>query len=441
MDNIAITEPGADAALPAARRPSMLALLRRPLLPEDRRAAWASALVMLPQAISFSVLAGLPPEMGIYSSVLPVIVASLLGPSAQLLSGPNTAVAVMISVALLPLGVPGSDDYLALATMLTVMVGLVQVVAALSGVGRLLALLPRFTSAGLNIGIGLIMLSCQIAPALGLLNSRAFPSWEAGWVYAQRWADVNPWALVVTAVTILAAQLSGRLFRTRVSPLVVAMLFGMLVGWALDLGVGAEATGLERIGHLHLQFELLQWPGFHADELYVIKQLALSAVGIALVGSLQSIIILQATYPGADHRDCRRELLAQAASNLTASVSGGFACSGSFNRTAAHVEAGAVTRKAAVLSSLILLVFAFVAAPVFAYMPRAAIAGTLMLVGWGMVRSGWRSALREAPTGRNAALFLGLAVPLAGIEATLGLAILLAVLLPVIKFSHRPQPS
>lgn len=428
------------AGAPAPPQPwwrRVLAALRTPLLAADRRAGWASALVMLPQAISFAVLAGLPPEMGIYSSVLPVMVASLIGPSALLLSGPNTAVAVMLGTALIPLGVPGSDDYLVLAATLTAMVGLVQLVGALGGVGRLLALLPRFTSSGLNLGIGLVMLSCQIAPAMGLLNSRAFPPWLSGWVYAQRWEEASPWALLVTFVTILAAQLWARLVKGKASPLVVAMVAGMLAGWALDLGLGFDAAGLERIGYLHLRLDGVQWPDFQTDELYVIKQLALSAIGIALVGSLQSIIILQSTCPGAGPHECRRELLAQAASNLAASGSGGFACSGSFNRTAAHIEAGAVTRKAAILSSLILLAVALVAAPLFATIPRAAIAGTLMLVGWGMVRSGWKSAMREPRGARNAALFLGVSVPFVGIETTLWLAIGLAVALRLFQPTER----
>jgi SulP family sulfate permease len=428
----------APVALPASAQRRLRAALRWRPRPEDLRAGWVSALVMLPQAIAFAVLAGLPPEMGIYSSVIPVIVASLLGPSALLLSGPNTAVAVMLGMALLPLGAPGSHEYLVFAATLTAMVGLAQVAAALGGVGRLLALLPHYTSAGLNMGIGLIMLSCQVAPAMGLLASRETPSWLAPLVYAQRWAETNPWALGVTVAAIAAGKLFERLRKPWMPSLVAAMLAGALAGWLLDLAVGMQVTQLDRIGHLHLQLDVIQWPSFRADELYVLKQLALSAIGIALVGSLQSIIILQSTSPGADHRACRRELLAQAGSNLSASVCGGFACSGSFNRTAAHIDAGAATRVAAVLSALMLLALALLAAPAFAHISRAAIAGTLALVGWSMLRSGWRSAGRGTRSSRCAALFLGLCVPFAGIETALLAALLFTVAQPILTRSRLP---
>lgn len=432
----------APAAPVRAKEPGRLAAaLRWRPRTEDLRAGWVSALIMLPQAIAFAVLAGLPPEMGLYSALIPVVVASLLGPSALLLSGPNTAVAVMLGVALLPLGAPGSREYLVYAATLTAMVGLAQVGAALGGVGRLLALLPRFTSVGLNLGIGLIMLTCQIGPAMGLLASRDTPSFLAPWVYAQRWADANPWALAVTFITIAAGLVFERIRKPWLPSLVAAMLFGALAGWSMDWWVGREAVHLERIGHLHLTLDVVQWPAFPADELYVLKQLALSAISIALVASLQSVIILQSTKPGADHRDCRRELLAQAGSNLSASVCGGFACSGSFNRTAAHIDAGAVTRTAAVASSLILLVLALLAAPAFASMSRPAIAGTLAVVGWSMVRSGWRHARQARGLPRYAAVCLGLSVLIAGVEAALVLTLIFTILETLLQRTRQADAT
>ncbi len=440
-----LTAPPVASGLPASAPPHMRPIAAPRTTPgayggwcwrphsADWRAGWVSALVMLPQAIAFAVLAGLPPEMGIYSSIVPVIVAALLGPSALLLSGPNTAVAVMLGIALLPLGAPGSHNYLVFAATLTAMVGIVQVVLAFGGIGRLLAQLPRFTAAGLNMGIGLIMLSCQIGPAMGLLASRDTPSWLGPVVYAQRWAEANPWALGVTITAIVGGLLFERWRKSWIPSLVAAMLFGGLAGLGLDLTLGLDATRLDRVGHLHLHLDIIQWPSFKADELYVLKQLALSAVTIALVGALQSVIILQSTQPGADAGDCRRELLAQAGSNLSASVCGGFACSGSFNRTAAHIDAGAVTRKAAVISSVLLLVLALVAAPAFAYLTRAAIAGTLALVGWSMLRSGWRQASRSDSRSRWAALVLALAVPFAGIESALLLAVVFTVARPLLR--------
>lgn len=407
-------------------------------LPGDMRAAWVSALIMLPQAIAFAVLAGLPPEMGIYSSIVPVIVASLLGASPRLLSGPNTAVAMMIGPALAPLAVPGSNEYIAYAAVLTLLVGVAQFVGALGGIGRILEQLPRFTSTGLSLGIGLVMLTCQIAPALGLMSSPNLPSWLAPWVFAERWHEVNPWAVLVTGVTIATGQLFAWLRKPWMPGLIAALLAGAASGWVLDLCVGMSAVHLDRLGHLQLEFPAPVLPIAHIDDFYAWKQLAASAIGIAVVASLQSVLILRSLAVDAGHRVCRRELLAQAAANLCASVFSGFACSGSFNRTASHVDAGAVTRAAVIMSSLILLGIGLLAAPVYAYVPRAAIAGALALVGWSMVRSGWKSACADKGFARAATLALGVSVPFIGMQTALMLALVLAVLQLLL---HPPRQS
>ncbi|WP_185732389.1 SulP family inorganic anion transporter [Burkholderia sp. Bp8963] len=408
--------------------------------PGDIRAAWVSALIMLPQAIAFAVMAGLPPEMGIYSSVIPVVVAAVLGPSPRLLSGPNTAVAIMLGAALGPLGVPGSVEYVTYAAALSALVGLLQLAAALGGIGRLLSCLPRFTSTGLSMGIGIAMMSCQAAPALGLLPPPGIPAWIGPWLDAQRWSAINPYAVVVTVVTIAAGQIFTR-WSTRWMPgLVAAMLFGAATGWTLDLLLGPTTVHLERIGHLslHLGRVPFQLPSVSIEDFYVIKQLGVSAVGIAIVASLQSVLILRSLEPDGGSRQCRRELAAQAAANLAAATCGGFACSGSFNRTASHVEAGARTRAAAVLSSLILLGISLVAAPVYAYLSRPAIAGVLVLVGWSMVRSGWKAVRADHGFARWATLALALSVYVVGVQAALALALILAA---VPTFFQSPAPS
>jgi len=187
-------------AEPTGRR--LLAHLRAKLRAGDLRAAWVSSIVMLPQAVAFAVIAGLPPEMGIYASVVPVMVAALLGASTRLLSGPNTAVSVMVGAALLPLAAPGSSDYLALAAALTVLVGVMQLLAAACGAGRLLGLLPPFVCNGLTAGIGIVMISSQLAPAAGMLPVADSSPWLAVWSAGLNAGAANPCAIALSATTV-----------------------------------------------------------------------------------------------------------------------------------------------------------------------------------------------------------------------------------------------
>lgn len=407
--------------------------------PGDLRAAWVSSIVMVPQAVAFAVIAGLPPEMGLYASVVPVIVAALLGASARLLSGPNTAVSVMIGAALLPLAAPGGCDYLALVAVLTAMVGIVQLVAAACGAGTLLALLPPFVSHGLTAGIGFVMIGSQLAPATGLLSLPEASPWISAWSVAINHAAMNPYAIAVCVSALLLGHLCGRFKVPGLPPLVAAMVGGSLVAWLLDVLFGAAVVDVDRIGHL--QVLLMPWsvPALRFHEWFVIKQLVYSAVAIAVVGGLQTVMISRAVCAD-DPRlgNPRREVFAQGMANLSAAFTGGFAGSGSFNRTAAHVKAGAQTRLAGVMSSIFLLAMAWIAGPLFAYIALPAVAGTIALIGWGMLRSGLLGFWPDRGFPRAAALGAVVSALVVGVEASLTLVTLLGFLSLVL--AHRRSP-
>jgi len=357
-------------------------------LHDDMRAGWVSALVMLPQAVILAALAGMPPEAGVYASVFPVIVAALLGASRRLLSGPNTAVAVMTAAALAPLATPASTEYVALALSLSAMVGLLQIAGGASGLGRLLDAMPEFVVRGVTIGVGLVIVACQSTVVMGVLSIPGEAPWLTLWHAAAAFDRLNPCAVLAALVSVAAGVTVGR-YRTRfLTPLVAALAAGTLCALLLDLALGSDAVNLERLGHLSISLLPLSLPAFAADELYVLKQLLVSAVAIAVIGALQTVIIAR-SIAGLDGQPANpgRELVAQGAANVAAALTSGFAGSGSFNRSAAHVSAGAKTPLAAVLSAIMMLAMVVVAEPVLAYVPTAAMAGTLLLVGWGLLRS------------------------------------------------------
>jgi len=356
------------------------------------------------------------------------MVASLLGASTRLLSGPNTAVSVMIGAALLPLAAPGSSDYLALAAALTVLVGVMQLLAAACGAGRLLGLLPPFVCNGLTAGIGIVMISSQLAPAAGMLPVADSSPWLAVWSAGLNAGAANPCAIAVALATVAAGCLAERLKRRAVPPLVAAMFAGTLVAWLIDLLVGPAVANIDRVGQL--QVLLLPWsvPTIHWDAWYELKQLVHSAAAISVVGGLQTVMIARTLCGAGSDCNPRRELMAQGVANLSASLTGGFAGSGSFNRTAAHVKAGAETPWAAVLCSLLLLLQAWLAGPVFAHVAAPAVAGTIALIGWGMLRSGVATLRRDRGLPRIAALLTVVSAVATGVEPALALASVLGIL-------------
>jgi sulfate permease, SulP family len=363
-------------------------LTQREGVAEDVRAGWESALVMLPQAVILATLAGMPPEAGVYASVFPVIVAALLGASRTLLSGPNTAVAVMTAAALMPLATPASAEYVSLALTLAAMVGLMQLACGAGRLGRLLEAMPDFVVQGVTLGIGLVIIFTQCTAVLGVLSVPGEAPWLYLWHALAALDRLNLYAVLVALVSVVTGVLVRRRRVRFLTPLVAALASGTVCAVLCDLVLGADAINLERLGHMTIQLLPLSFPVFAWEELYVLKQLLQSALAIAVIGALQTVIIARSiSKTDGQSDDPSRELVAQGAANVVASLTSGFAGSGSFNRSAAHVAAGARTPLAAVCSALMLFAVVAVAAPLLAYVPVAAMAGTLLLVGWGLFRS------------------------------------------------------
>jgi SulP family sulfate permease len=159
-----------------------------------------------------------------------------------------------------------------------------------------------------------------------------------------------------------------------------------------------------------------------------------------VVGGLQTVMISRAVCED-DPRlgNPRREVFAQGMANLSAAFTGGFAGSGSFNRTAAHVKAGAQTRLAGVMSSVFLLAMAWIAGPLFAYIALPAVAGTIALIGWGMLRSGLLGFWPDRGFPRAAALGAVVSALVVGVESSLTLVTLLGFLSLVL--AHRRTPA
>lgn len=382
----------------------------------DWRAGCVSAFVMLPQAVVLATLAGMPPEMGIYASVFPVIVAALFGSSPRLLSGPNTAVALMLTAALTPFATPLSSHYIVMALTLTAMVGLAQLLGAALRLGRLFDAMPNTIVHGVTFGVGLVIVITQLPVMLGILPVHGEAPWVSLWHAIAGTSRLNPYAVAVTVFSIVAALTICRR-HLRGALLLVALVAGTALAYAIDGYSGVETTNLERVGYMTLSLLPVSFPEFSWDQTYVLKQLVVSAVAIAVIGALQTVIIARSISSDGTTTDPNRELLAQGLSNTVASLTSGFAGSGSFNRSAAHVHAGARTPWAAVLSAIILFALVLGAGRLFAYVPVAAMAGALMLVGWGLLRSTPLKALgARNKSSMWATLAVGTMVVTAGLE-------------------------
>lgn len=330
----------------------------------DLIAGLLGALLVLPQGVAFARLAGLPPEYGIYTAIVPCIVAALFGSSRHVMSGPTNANSLALFAMLSPLALPGSPDYLRLVLTATFMVGVMQFLIARFRLGSL----ANFISPSVLLGF--------MSGAACLIGYRAvLDLWElarSGGVLATGEPLV---ALVTVATTLVVVR-----YRRRWP----AMLLGLAAGYALGEGWQMQTDQrIERLGALTSAIPPLSMPDLSPATLAQLSGIALSLTIVALG---QSISIAKALAErSGQHIDVNREFFGQGLSNIAGSFFSSYLSCGSLNRSLPNLEVGARTPLAAVFSSVLLLLLVLAGADLLAGIPMSAISALLLYVAWSLI--------------------------------------------------------
>jgi SulP family sulfate permease len=371
-----------------------------------------AALLTLPQAIALAALAGMPVEHGLYLSLLPALAATLLGRSPLALSGPNTAASILLYASASALATPGSPAYVNQVLLTTLFAGGFQLAFYLLRAGKLFLDLPASVAQGIVGGTGILILSQQVGPLLGVPISGRGPIEAIG--QALFYDAKNLWPLAVGGAAVAAGWLARRRRLGRYS-LLIALATGWLAAEACDVAAGSATTGLDRLGRVSLSLDFLAAPSVDWTELVSLFAAINDGLAVAAVGALQAAIMartcaLMTGRPLAVNRD----ILGQSAMNLIAAFTSGLAGATSFNRTLANLEAGARGRAASVICVLLLCLALGLGQDYLARIPLAAVAGVLVLVGLSLVGSlrsiklSHRRDTFELIATVGAAVFLGL---------------------------------
>jgi len=349
-------------------------------LRDELGVALTGALIAIPQAIALAALAGLPPQAGIYASILPVVVAMLWGSSWHLVSGPNTAVSLMLAASVAPLAAAGAD-YMQMILLLTVMVGGLQLLVGLLRLGSALDFVSNTVIIAVTHAVALILLLSSLLSTTGLQTDSGAAFFSKLWLLATRVSESNTTTLALGALTVGIGLLARQWFARHA--LIIALIAGSLAAWALLRYAGAE--GIPLLGPVPLSFSPWSMPPVGLHTLPLAVDLMDSAVAIAFVGLMQSVVISRSlAIKSGQLINPNRECVGQGMANLSASLVSAFAGSGSFNRSASHLQLGARTPYALVYSVVLLLLLVVFARPLLEHIPRAVIAALLFLVGLGL---------------------------------------------------------
>lgn len=349
----------------------------------DLLAGLSVTLVGIPQCLALALVAGLPPIYGLATAAVPGFVAALAGRSAQVVTGPTNTTGLLVLGALTPmLGANGllRPEGLAVLATLTLLAGLLRLVAAYLGGATLVRFLPDSVLVGFTAGAGILIGAMQLDEALGLPPVRGSSLLGEAQGIAESIGSGTSYspAACLVAVLVAAAVIAGRAW---FNPIPVSLI--ALVGTSLLVSFGLAPAGsiplIRDRAQMASGWPIGAWPDL---SLGTLEQLFVPACAIVLLGTMELAISARAR--GA-RPDMRREILAQGLGNLVGAFTSAFPASASLTRSSLLRQEGARTRLAAAASALFVIPVALYGADLVGAVPQAALAGVLWATAFRMI--------------------------------------------------------
>jgi SulP family sulfate permease len=364
-----------------------LPMLDRKTIQVDIVAGIVAGVLILPQAVALATLAGMPPEYGFYTAIFPVIIAALYGSSWHALSGPNTAMCVMMGSALAMYASESSPDYIMYAITLSFMVGVFQMSFGFLKLGIIFNYFSHSIMIAIVTGVGIIIIIQQVGNFLGLTMNVPEPIEDTVVQIFYSFPMSNWYAVLVGTVTVISGLIVKRGFK-KWPYLIVCVIIGMITAEILELFFGSATVNLDKLGTMALSPLPLSAPDFSPENFAEAAEgLYSAAFVLAFLGLMQSCVIARAmAIKSGQNVDMNQEVIGQGLSNIGGSFLSCFPSCGSFNRSASNLETGAITPLAGVISAFALALLIFFANPIIAEMPITVMAGVLFLVGAGLIK-------------------------------------------------------
>ena len=345
----------------------------------DLVAGLTVAVVMLPQAIAYAMIAELPPQMGLYAAIVASIAGALWGSSRHLHTGPTNAASLLTLAALLNVAPPGSPEFLVAAGYLALMVGAIKILAGLARMGVLVNFVSDSVVVGFTAGAGVLISVNQLRHLLRIDvdSSPVFFETLRGVVTGLGGTHLPSLLLGLGAGAVIVAI-------KRLRPGWPAALIGMAAAAAAVRILGLDARGVEVLGRLPRSLPpVADLPLFDGELLFRLAPGALAIAAISLVEAMSSARNIAAR--SGQRLDSNQEFIGQGIASVISGLFSGYAVSGSFTRSAVGHASGARTPLAAVFSGLWVLVAMLLLAPLAVYLPRTALAAVLLVTAYGMV--------------------------------------------------------
>tara|TARA_Y100000815_G_scaffold229188_1_gene218490 strand:+ start:1098 stop:2831 length:1734 start_codon:yes stop_codon:yes gene_type:complete len=359
----------------------------RGLLTRDVLAAVIVTLMLVPQALAYAMLAGLPPEMGLYASMLPLVLYAVFGTSASLAVGPVAVAALMTASALSSFAAPGSPEYICAALVLAALSGLILIAMGVLRLGFLVNFLSHPVISGFVTASGILIAISQLKHIFGV-EASGHNVVELLRALLDQWQQVNVITLLIglgvwAYLWVCRKRLNGWLTKlgmpaswaglmVKAAP-ISAVVVTTLLAWGFQL----EQRGVDLVGFVPSGLPAITLPSL--DQSLWLGLLP-AALLISLVGFVESVSVAQTLAAKRRQRiDPNQELIALGMANLGAGVSSGSPVSGGFSRSVVNFEAGAATPLAGAFTALGIVLATLLLTDLLAFLPTATLAATIIV--------------------------------------------------------------
>ena len=413
----------------------------------DLTAAIIVTIMLIPQSLAYAMLAGLPPQMGLYASILPITLYAVFGTSRSLAVGPVAVVSLLTAASISRIATPGSDDYIVAAIALAFLSGVLLVAMGVFRLGFMANFLSHPVIAGFITASGLIIAASQLKAILGISaeGHNLVQLAESLWAHRQ---DINWITALIGSLTtaflfwvrkgllplLLALGLSEPVAKimAKAGPVAAIVATTALV-WLLDL----QSYGVKIVGSVPQGLPPLTMPKFSLD---LWSSLLTSAILISVIGFVESISVAQTLAAKKRQRiDPDQELIGLGAANIGASFTSGFPVTGGFSRSVVNYDAGAETPAAGAYTAGGLIFASVFLTPLIFFLPRATLAATIIvavlsLVDFKILGKAWRYSKADF-TAVTTTMAITLVV---GVEVGVITGVLVSILIHLYK-SSRPH--
>lgn len=362
----------------------------------DLTAAVVVTVLLIPQSLAYAMLAGLPMEIGLYSSILPLIAYAMLGSSRTLSVGPVAVLALMTSATLTPYAAQGSAEYIGGAIILAGMSGIMLAIIGLLRLGFIANFLSHSVISGFITASGIIIALSQFKHIFGInVSGDTLP--ELIFSFYENYAGMHGLTLVFGLVAILyllvtrfyAESFFIRWGMTKTAAVMLAKtapILAVAVSIIVVSVFGLQQKGVAVTGLIPSGLPSLMVPELN---LALVRPLFLPALMLAIIGYVESISVGKLLAARRQQKIMpNRELLGLGAANLVAACSGGMPVTGGFSRTIVNFQAGAVTQVASVMAAIGIALAAGFLTPYLYYLPKAMLAATIVIAVLGLVDFG-----------------------------------------------------